>query len=103
MTAAETLARQEVLAGPILRGVTSSRIDVWLCLRRPLELNARCFRTSKRGGRIGALVGLGSTTGVVRLGESAFVTLVRIAPRDGNTFPQDEILAYDVGPDVYLR
>ncbi|HSH62286.1 MAG TPA: hypothetical protein VK988_22080, partial [Acidimicrobiales bacterium] len=86
-----TLELRDVLAGPILRRTEPERVCIWLATSAARELSAEVF--SLRSGeprRVG-----GGRGRRVRLGPGLYVHLVSAVP-DGERFPVDELLAYDI-------
>ena len=106
-----------LLAGPILRRVEPSQICVWIACSKSVGIQAEIFRVKpsqlektkiensdnnkENRSEYTDPIGFGSTRSI-RLGENLYVGLVVARPlqstSDGNTnsFPTDELLAYDI-------
>ena len=81
----------EVLAGPILRRAEPDRVCVWLATAADRQVSADVFSVGPSGlERVG-----GGEARRVRLGPHLYVHLVPAVP-DGDRFPTDQLLAYDV-------
>jgi hypothetical protein len=103
-----------LLAGPILRRVDSSGVSIWLASRQPIDAQVEIFRfkdlkqseaNNPRGSRTPEPIGTGYAKSV-RLGKNLNIDLVTAKPiadapqsitnTKKETFPEDELLAYDV-------
>jgi hypothetical protein len=106
-----------LLAGPILRRVEPSQVCVWIACSKAVNIQAEIFRlkpsqiektkiessdsNKENQSEYTNPIGFGSTKSI-RLGENLYVGLVVARPlqstSDGNTnsFPTDELLAYDI-------
>ena len=106
-----------LLAGPILRRVEPNQVCVWIACSKAVSIQAEIFRVKpsplektkiessdsnkENQSKNTNPIGLGSTKSI-RLGENLYIGLVIARPlqstSDGNTnsFPTDELLAYDI-------
>jgi PhoD-like phosphatase len=99
-----------ILSGPILRRVEPDRICIWLATSKPATVKARIYRLRDlKNNNSDIDIGIG-TTKTLRLGQMLHVALVIALPiinsnkkeriENINTFPTDEILAYDI--EIFL-
>ena len=90
-----------LLAGPILRRTEAGQVCVWLATSAQADIRAEVLRLDESRRSTAGVLGTGEAE-TVRLGERLFVHLVRVRP-DGDRFPTDELLAYDVVVDGERR
>jgi len=82
-----------ILAGPILRRVDETQINIWLASREPLSLKGCLYDQQVTRPALSAQ----SSCKRVRLGEGLFVYLLQITPELGaDPFPKGELLYYDL-------
>ncbi|WP_163335763.1 alkaline phosphatase D family protein [Desulfopila sp. IMCC35008] len=88
---ADTAQLPDILAGPVLRRLTSRHLVLWLTTSRPLEMSLHLYRHSD-----GQCLFSGKTEAFspqpVRVGESAYISLIDYR----GEIPQDELLEYDL-------
>lgn len=87
----------KILAGPILRRVDTSQVNIWLASSAPLLLNGRLYGHDITSPPLSKK----SSFRTVKLGEKLFVHLLKIRPEaDGQghmkAFPDGELLYYDL-------
>ncbi len=83
----------KILAGPILRRVDTTQVNIWLASSEPLLLNGRLYGHDVTQPPISEH----SSFRTVKLGDKLFVHLLKISPDPGNaTFPEGELLYYDL-------
>jgi hypothetical protein len=83
-----------VLAGPILRRVEPTKACIWLATSAPVRPRALIFERNEGDSSHQRSIGAGEAESV-QLGPRLFVHLIVAAP-DGETFPIDRVLEYDV-------
>lgn len=92
---------KNLLAGPILRRVTPSRVCVWLASDSPRALQLTVMGAEGAPLAQSSLEGLGKAGVIasaqhVKLGERLWVYLLQARPKDGKTFPLDTLLHYSL-------
>ncbi|WP_462328939.1 alkaline phosphatase D family protein [Thiohalocapsa halophila] len=92
-TTAPAAALPPIIAGPIARRVTSSRLVLWLALSAPLDLRLYLYRAGEAAPLLTADFP-SATAEQVRLGRHAFVRLIDLQPAE--PLPVDELLEYDL-------
>ncbi len=82
-----------ILAGPILRRVERSQINIWIASSEPMKFIGRLYDRHLSDPELSAH----SSFRTVKLGDKLFVHLIKICPEPGDDpFPQDELLYYDI-------
>lgn len=79
-----------LLAGPIIRRADHRRISIWVAVRQAGTVRADLFHADT-GQKIGS-----GRTATLPLGDRLHIALVPITPEDGDTFPRDVLLTYEV-------
>ncbi len=82
-----------IIAGPIPRRVTPSRLVLWLVLTEPLDLRIALYRAGHQAPLLSADLPA-ATAHQVRVGVHAFVRLIDLQP--ARPLPTDEQLEYDL-------
>ena len=85
--------QDSILAGPILRRATINRVCVWLAASQSSTLKLEVFSGTNK---IGQSNPQRLYTERTQIGENLFVYLLEARCRDGESFPQDEFLTYQV-------
>ncbi len=81
-----------LLAGPILRHVSSDQVILWLACSQPVDIHLRCLQGET------CLVSQTWQSGHkhhLRLGEQAHIHLLQVQPE--TPLPMDEWISYDIG------
>jgi hypothetical protein len=95
------MASFRLLAGPVLRRAEPQRICIWIVTDAPVHSRAQVLQLPEPYAPGDSLVVLGQSGDepagmtTVRLGERLYVTLLQAFPQ-GDAFPQDRLLAYDL-------
>jgi hypothetical protein len=90
------VAEASLLAGPIIRRAEPGRVFIWAATRDDVRLDAAIFgaeATLKANPRV---LGLGTNTRKVRLGQRLWIHLVEVRPTASGGLPRGAILAYDL-------
>ncbi len=82
-----------ILAGPILRRVTPTEVVIWLCTSRPLEPTPALYLAGN-DEPLAEQVPDPTRHRRIRIGEHAFVHLLRWSPAD--PLPLDQLVEYDL-------
>ncbi len=94
-----------ILAGPIIRRATPERIHLWLATSQDLKLDAEIYSVNNPSGYSPSVTQAISTRGPaqttpLQLGKNLWVHLFDVVPRsEKDTFPVDQLLAYDIVED----
>jgi len=84
----------KILAGPILRRVDTTQINIWLASSEPLLLNGRLYGKDDISS---PLLSNKSSFRTVKLGDKLYVHLLKISPEpNGAVFPQGALIYYDL-------
>ncbi len=82
-----------ILAGPAIRRVQEDQINIWLVVDENASVEAHL--TLSPGGAAIATTILESQR-PVRMGQRLFFYLLKLAPPEGQTFPKERLLYYDI-------
>jgi len=83
----------KILAGPILRRVDTTQVNIWLASSEPLLLNGRLYDQHFTNPPLSD----NASFRTVKLGDHLFVHLLKISPEpNAAAFPENELLYYDV-------
>jgi len=83
----------KILAGPILRRVDTSQVNIWLASSEPLVLNGSLYGHDITNPALSQK----SSLKTVKMGERLFVHLLKITPEpNAPAFPKGELLYYDI-------
>jgi len=84
-----------VLSGPILRRSEKTEIYVWLALTQASKVViGKVFKSNNLNNSIGE-----GSQPTLSFGKGLHVVLLKITPKETTTFPEDEILCYDISID----
>ncbi|SOC39878.1 alkaline phosphatase D family protein [Ureibacillus acetophenoni] len=91
----ESILFPELLAGPIIRRVDSSKAYIWIATSRKFKIRADCYAiTTRYEGNEYDKIHTTSKTQTISLGENLHIHLIKIAPR--RPFKTNQLIGYNI-------
>jgi hypothetical protein len=88
-----------ILCGPIIRRVEPNQVCIWIALSKPLKVGAQIYTVERdhfHDKYTYKAITKKTNVDTVKLGEKFYISLVKLTPSSGDSFPIDILLAYNL-------